>query len=47
MVMSTGFIGCTDTKGTSDSSEMCKAPIANAGADSTVGLGQPVLERFK
>ena len=44
MVMSVGFVGCTNPKGTAiDSSETCKAPIANAGTDSTVGLGQPVF----
>ena len=36
--------GCTDTKSTAlDSSETCKAPIADAGEDATVGLGQPVF----
>lgn len=37
-------VGCTNTKGTAvDSSETCKAPLAEAGADTTVGLGQPVF----
>ena len=38
------IVGCTDTKGTAiDSSETCKAPLAEAGTDTTVGLGQPVF----
>ena len=40
LVMSVGMVGCSNPKGMLDSSETCKAPIANAGADSTVGLGQ-------
>ena len=37
-------VGCTDNKNTAvDSSETCKAPVADAGVDSTIGLGQPVF----
>ncbi len=39
-----GMSACTDTKGTAtDSSETCKAPIAEAGEDMVVGLSQPVF----
>ena len=35
---------CSDTKSNAiDSSETCKSPVANAGVDSTVGIGQPVF----
>jgi hypothetical protein len=43
-LVSNALVGCTDSKSTAvDSSETCKDPVADAGVDSTVGLGQPVF----